>query len=486
MSRIRPSVLIIPLLLLVIGTASQALRAAELTIERPALPVPTLRMPGEFERQDAILLAWDESDEPAQETQIDIIRAIWRSVPVILLVSNADAQMEVAELMRVAGLPKHAVRIVRVAVDTVWARDFGPIAIRGTAGQSALINAEYERSERPNDDDVPLSVAPLLGMPAVDVPVRMDGGNLLSNGAGLILSSTRYFDDNADRNGDQLKLMQQLKTTYGAQQVLILEPLAGEGTGHVDMFATFTASNRVIVGRFSPDDDPVNAEILDRNADRLAHVMTPQGRMQVTRIPMPPVESDVWRTYTNVIYANGTLLMPIYPGNDRLGRQQAMAAYRQALPGWRIVSINCNGIIESGGALHCLSMNLGRVPRLPQTTPLDGRPDPMRLLPDAIDGDDVIVESPFDEQRPADGQGKPDRWEPVVSQLRSRAPTPQRERPANADNRVQWQPFRINAFSGKPGSTTRNESPAWKGYQTSPRRLRDYDHQHRLSILRRN
>ena len=37
--------------------------------------------------------------------------------------------------------------------------------------------------------------------------------------------------------------------------------------------------------------------------------------------------------------ANGTLLVPIYPGYDLNGRQKALAVYRDALPGWRVTSL---------------------------------------------------------------------------------------------------------------------------------------------------
>ncbi len=38
--------------------------------------------------------------------------------------------------------------------------------------------------------------------------------------------------------------------------------------------------------------------------------------MQVVRIPMPSHKDGNWRTYTNVIYANGVVLVPQYPDAD--------------------------------------------------------------------------------------------------------------------------------------------------------------------------
>lgn len=440
-------------------------------------PQPALVMPGEFERQDAILLAWDETDPSAQTAQTDVVRAIWRKVPVILLVSSAEAQRSAARVLRQAGLPRRAVRYVRVAVDTVWARDYGPATVRtqiapfGVEKRASLVNAEYERSERPNDDDIPLVLGPLLGMQTIEAALRIEGGNLLSNGAGLCITTRKVVDDNADRGYDEEQVAQLIKTAYGADEVLVLEPLVGEPTGHVDMFATFTAVNHVIVGQFSADDDPLNAEILDRNAQRLALVVTPRGPLNVVRIPMPPPEFETWRTYTNVLYANGTLLVPIYPGIDGRRRRHALAVYRQALPGWKIVGIDCSELIQSGGAIHCVTMNLSRVSRLPETTPLDGRPDPVRQIPYAED-DRVIVQS-FDGELD-EGRPLPDArdW-PRTRRLASRAGkhlagTGARRSPPMPD---------IVRTHGAGESR-------WNEYVRTPRRLRDYDRKTRISILR--
>lgn len=484
-----------PLLVLAIVFACcvvQSSAAASDERAENAAPQPVFSLPGEFEHQDAILLAWDETDLAAQKTQLEIIGAIWKTVPVIVLVSSADAQSSASTAVRQAGLPGHAVRFVRVAVDTVWARDYGPAAVSSTVGASALINSEYERSERPNDDDVPLAVGPLLGMQTIDAPLRIEGGNLLSNGAGLCIVTSKVMDDNADRGYDEAQVTRLIKAAYGAREVLILEPLLGEPTGHVDMFATFTAVDRVIVGECPAENDPVNAEILNRNAQRLSQVMTPRGPMHVERIPMPPSEFDVWRTYTNVLYANGTLLVPVYSGTDHAGRRQALSVYRQALPGWKIVGIDSDDVIQAGGAIHCLSMNLGRIAQLPETTPLDGRPDPVRQIPYAAEGA-VIVDSGW-----LDG---PDRlvfghaltphrnggagWKPARRQIAGRrlvddlweldAPVPDDVDLPDSD--TGWS--RPDAFHGNVRQETQ-----WKRYQQKPDRLRDYDHRQRISILR--
>jgi agmatine/peptidylarginine deiminase len=145
----------------------------------------------------------------------------------------------------------------------------------------------------------------------------------------------------------------------------MLESLVGERTGHVDMFATFTSPTTVLVGAYTEEQDPDNAAILDRNAARLSQVRTSQGPLRVVRIPMPPHDNNTWRTYTNVVYANGVVLVPIYPSLDHAGRRLALEIFSKELPTWKVVGIDATEIIEIDGALHCMTMNLGAIGQLP-------------------------------------------------------------------------------------------------------------------------
>jgi agmatine/peptidylarginine deiminase len=178
----------------------------------------------------------------------------------------------------------------------------------------------------------------------------------LSNGLGLCVTTTALVE----RNGGLSKrvVCNALKRSLGAQEVVVLERLAGEETGHVDMFTTFTGPTTVVVGSYSPAEDPVNAALLDRNAARLAAVETPWGPLRVERIPMGRQHDGLWRTYTNCVYANGVLLVPFYLDGDENRSRQALAVYRRLLPRWHIVFVDATPLIEEGGALHCAALNV--------------------------------------------------------------------------------------------------------------------------------
>ncbi len=333
------------------------------TIAPPAIPdINKGYHVGEFEQQQAILLGWDGTSFLVQDTLIRIVEAVRQKLRVIMLVHDAVAEECVRQQLDQRGLPTSAVQFARVPSNSIWARDFGPMSVKTRAGDCWLIDSDYLREAgRPEDDLVPTQLGRLLRQPVHAIPLTVEGGNLLSNGRGLLLTTTQTLESNAE---EAANVITKLRQAYGADQVVVLEPLFDESTGHVDMFATFTSRTTVVVGQYDPAHDPVNAAVLDRNADLLASITTPHGKLKVERIPMPPRADHQVLTYTNVFFANGTLLMPEYPGSDARYRTEAIKVYRRLLPKWKIVTIDCNELISMGGALHCVAMNLARAGKL--------------------------------------------------------------------------------------------------------------------------
>jgi hypothetical protein len=83
---------------------------------------------------------------------------------------------------------------------------------------------------------------------------------------------------------------------------------------------------------------------------------------KVVRIPMPPDQngqyppSGQYRTYTNSMFINKTIIVPTY---EYQYDTTALRIYRDALPGYNVVGINCNSIIGSLGAIHCIMKEVG-------------------------------------------------------------------------------------------------------------------------------
>ena len=216
--------------------------------------------------------------------------------------------------------------------------------------------------------EVARKAAKSFGAQLVRLPLGIPGGNILSNGDGLYVSTTAAAVPARARAGspgaaaaeliDPQAALNALAARLGGRQWLALEPLKGEPTKDIDMFVTFVAPDVAVVGRLDPALEPGNAAILNRAAAKLASVRTSRGPMKIYRIPMPPPRNGRWRSYNNVIFANGVLLMPLFSDDDPALRHEALALYAQLLPGWRIVGIRTDELERVDGYLHCLTRNV--------------------------------------------------------------------------------------------------------------------------------
>jgi hypothetical protein len=200
-----------------------------------------------------------------------------------------------------------------------------------------------------------------MRLPRVRAGIALDGGNLLTNGQGLCLATTQLLETNRAFGYEDNCVTDTIKRLFGAEEIVYLERLEGEKTGHVDLFAAFTAPDTVVVGDYAGI-DPANAAILDRNAERLSKVVTSSGPLKVVRLPMPPRGKDYFGgSYTNVLFANGVLLVPSWPNVPRETEDQVMATYRRLLPGWDVVGIDVGDLMSYGGVLRCVSLPLYRI-----------------------------------------------------------------------------------------------------------------------------
>jgi agmatine deiminase len=275
-----------------------------------------------------------------------------------LIVAGEQERVAVERLLMPLRRNDQPLRFLQAPTDTIWMRDFGPVFISDAKGRRSVVDLEYSLPQRDDDNAVTASVARQTGTPLVRLPFLLEGGNLLSNGQGLCVVTTLALNRNISRGYEPAEVVEGLGKSFGVEQLVVLEPLWGESTGHVDMFACFTAPDTILVGSGAPASDPADAAILDRNAALLAKVRLDTGPLRVVRVPMPGHDDGVWRTYTNGIFVNRLYLMPTYAGSDPSGQAAAFKTFQRLLPGWTVVGLDVGPLIKEGGALRCISLQV--------------------------------------------------------------------------------------------------------------------------------
>jgi agmatine/peptidylarginine deiminase len=287
---------------------------------------------------------------------------------------------------------------VDVPVDSVWIRDYGPEVVTGAGGERRLVDMSYypQLSDtcnnlvgRTHDDASPTRLAAAWGgLPVDRAQVRLEGGNLQTDGAGTCFRARREANS---RNcfSRWCYTEEELNEVIGAYhgcRVIALESMVGGVIDHVDMWMTVLSRRTLLVGQYDAADDAENAAILDRNAQRLAGL-----GYRVVRVPMPKpyckqlnasctgkesligpcdgTSERVWATYMNSIRVGNALAVPVFqwvPESHKAiiasQQQQALATYQRELDrefgrgAVQVVPIQSDSLIPCQGSLHCVTM----------------------------------------------------------------------------------------------------------------------------------
>lgn len=321
------------------------------------------KLHGEFEHQEGLMLAWADP-QWGRKPVLEIIKAAYESTQIILLVRDAFFERDARKALIQVGVNPEKIHFSHVPTDTVWIRDFGPLAIDDLRDGHRFLDSEYRIIDRYLDDRAPREISRLIDRADENVAVELEleWGALVCNGQGLCLVSSNVLRLNQDRGIQESHITNTIKRLTGSQKLIYLNPLQGELTGHLDMLLTFTAPDTVVVGEYRSH-DPSNAKLLDQHAQTLSAEVTPSGApLKVVRMPMPPPKNSRFAgSYTNVVFANGKLLVPKWSNAAPALQTEAFEIYQRLLPDWKIEGIECHELGLRGGALHCTTMNLFRI-----------------------------------------------------------------------------------------------------------------------------
>jgi agmatine/peptidylarginine deiminase len=312
-----------------------------------------LRAVAEFEPTEGVLIAWDWQ---LTDYLFELIALSASRAPVWVITESLETSELLSEAFKSVGVSSAQLRFFEFSHEGVWTRDFGPLTVVDELGLPAFVDVIYYPQRR-RDDAVPTLMARHFKLPVYRPQLEIEGGNFMSDGAGRCFFSSRVLEVNAALDTNELSEL--LYAYLGCERSLVLEPLYGEGTGHIDMFAKLLGPNTMLLGAYSERDDPMNAYLLERNAERIERFAADQGwPLEIVRVPMPrPRWGGVYPSYTNSLIINELVIVPIYPTQDGY-EGAALEAYQRALPsGYELVTIDADEVIEMGGAVHCTTMS---------------------------------------------------------------------------------------------------------------------------------
>ncbi len=331
----------------------------------PASPVRTM---AEWEELQALLVAWKSYPNILRE----IVRAAKTETRVLIAYSGTDTEASITAYLAAGGVDTVNVDFLGTPVNSVWSRDYGPWSVYTNDVDSLLtIDWIYNRP-RPADDAVPVAVANLIATPlyqTTTAPWNLvhTGGNFMTDGLGTGFSSELILEENSPAGGfginhTEPEIDSIMQAFMGIDRYIKMDKLQYDVIHHIDMHMKLLDEQTLLVGQYPQgisDGPQIEANLLYVVNTFNSAFGTPY---RVVRIPMPddnnlyPSNGGDYFTYTNSSFINKTLIVPVYGiPEDSIGLQ----VYRNELPGYRIVPINCAGMIGALGALHCITKDIG-------------------------------------------------------------------------------------------------------------------------------
>jgi agmatine/peptidylarginine deiminase len=278
----------------------------------------------------------------------ELIRECQESALTVLLVNNENELQTLRANITSAGIPLNNILFLTIPASRMWVRDHGPLSVRTDNGKAFIDFIDYNNSSH-QDQILPLSLANHWGYDHYPINWIFDGGNFMVDSHKRLFTTTRLYSHNPGILPAQIN--QDLQQYMGITEIITVSPQHNDYWGHIDMQMKLLNDTTIVISSVAINSGP-NYNILENNAQIIASLTAPSGRpYHIARLP----KAENWKTYANALLLKDKLIVPIY---DHPNDEIALNTYRQLLPNHTVVGINCNSIIQWGGAIHCITMQV--------------------------------------------------------------------------------------------------------------------------------
>lgn len=348
-------------------------------------------MPAEWERHNAVWLAWpyDDTTFPGrvpivEQRFVEIIKAVHASETVELLVLSQAMQDKVRAILASERIDFSKVNFHIVNFADVWTRDYGPTFLVNRREKSlGWVKWDYNGYGKADDPYFGLVVKDNNVFNLVSLPgkkfrpgIVLEGGGIEVNGQGTLITTEQcLLNPNRNPQLNRKQVEQYLKDYLGVAKIVWLKKgLFNDHTdGHIDDIVRFVGPNR-IVSAYEDKTSDENFAAMDGNFQVLSNAVDQDGKpFEVIKLPMPHMRYESIHSvhsgigfenngpeqaekaavsYLNFYIGNAAVLVPIFHDpNDKT----ALEIIQNCFPDREVVGIDCRDIIYGGGAIHCMT-----------------------------------------------------------------------------------------------------------------------------------
>ena len=339
-----------------------------------------MKLPAEWSKQSGVQLTWPDDTTPwyeldkVQECYVDIISAILKFEPVLLVTADVDAAKDrISEIFSAKGLDAalmDQIRMVACPINDTWARDHGGISVLGEEGEKYIYDFVFNGWGQKFASDLDNYITQNIffdnvfeeDVMCVDMrPFVLEGGSIDTDGEGTLLTTTEcLMSKNRNEYLEQEDIEGELKKAFGLDRILWLDDggIAGDDTdSHVDILARFCSKDTIAYSQcVDPDDE--NYAALRKMEDQLRTFKTKEGKAyRLIPLPIPPaMYLDGYRlpaSYANFLIVNGGVIVPASGAEtDEFAKSQLQSAF----PDKEIIMVDCRPLLSGHGSLHCVTM----------------------------------------------------------------------------------------------------------------------------------
>lgn len=324
-------------------------------------PYTGLRSMAEWEEISALIVTWT--------SYTSILRDIVKNaVNECIVYVNCTDSTTVKTYLTSGGVNLTNVRYIIAPYNSVWCRDYSANNVYTNQVDSLiLVDWKYNRPQRPSDDTLPRALAKRTGLQLYEMSASPNlliatGGNYMCDGLGTAMSSKLIEQENTSLTSAQIDTM--TKQFMGINRYVHYTTLPYDGIHHIDMHMKLLDEETMLVGQYPTgisDGPQIEANIQYLLSNFNSVFGTPY---KIVRIPQPPDPTSLnypnngasYFTYTNGVFVNKTFIFPTYYAKYDT---TATRIYKENLPGYTVVGINCNASIPSSGAIHCITHCVG-------------------------------------------------------------------------------------------------------------------------------
>jgi agmatine deiminase len=326
----------------------------------------------EWERQEAVMLAWPHEDTDwkpwlARIRQDYVELAVAISTEAVPLILCRDEREKAGILASLGDRCIFQPRLETVPYNDTWCRDYGPVSCRKDNKLVLMdfcFNGWGDKYDASLDNAVNRNLSRIWQAPLQTLDYELEGGSIETDGEGSLLTTVHcLMESNRNTDFDRAGVEQHVLGLLGLLRALWIGEggLSGDDTdSHIDNLVRFCSPD-TIAYLSCPDASDEHYNDLRLMAAQVQALRRADGshyRCVPIDMPAPRLDETGKRlpaSYVNFLVLNNSVLVPVFgcPEDAR-----ALDALAGCFPGRKIVPVPGGNLIRQFGGPHCATMQL--------------------------------------------------------------------------------------------------------------------------------